>query len=91
MAVASAQVAVTTAGARLIAPIPNGQSAVIVNRAASASVFVGPRGVSSSTGLEVTAGTPLSGSAVALPPETEVWAVSASGTARVDVLQVEAL
>lgn len=88
--VASAQVIVTTAGAKVVTPQSFGQKVIIYDRDATVSVFAGPAGLTSSTGTECKAQTLLGGSPIELPPETELWLITASGTARCDILQFEA-
>lgn len=89
--VLAAQVTVTNAKAKLIAAIPNGQVTSIVNRDAANSIFVGPAGVTITTGQEVKPNTQLANDFIELPPETELWAISGPAlTARTDVLQIVA-
>lgn len=86
--VVAQQIAVTTGGVKLVAANQYGQSVLIANRDASISFFIGPQGVSTSSGAEVKAATNFANAFVDLPPETELWAVAASGTPRADVTQI---
>lgn len=89
--VLSAQVTVTSAGAKLVARTPASSTLVTCrNRDSANSVFIGPPGVTTTTGTEVKAGESMAGSPTELPPETELWAVTTSAlTARVDTLLIE--
>jgi hypothetical protein len=88
--VAAAQITVTTAagGTKIVAAIPNGQSVLITNRDATNSVFVGPQGVTTTSGAEIKPGASWANAFNDLPPETELWAIAGAGTPRVDVSQI---
>lgn len=86
MAVTSAQKSVTTSATLLTAttaPTNYGASLLATNRHATVSVFLGPAGVTSS-GYELKAGESI---AFDLAPGEALYAIAASGTVLVHVLQ----
>lgn len=86
MAVTSAQKSVTTSATLLTAttaPSNFGASILATNRHATVSVYLGPAGVTSS-GYELKAGESV---ATDLSPGEALYAIAASGTVTVHVLQ----
>lgn len=89
--VMAAQVIVSPAGSRLISKVAYSQQVLLTNRDATNSVFVGPQGVTTTSGAEIKPGTSWTNAFVDFPPETELWAISpAATTPRVDVSQIVA-
>jgi hypothetical protein len=80
---------IVTVDPTLLAPDSSlGETVLIVNRDPSTSIFLGPAGVSSSTGFEVKAGT--SPGPLLVPVQSDMWAAAAAGSVRVDVLRLGA-
>jgi hypothetical protein len=84
------QAIVTTAGTKLVSPVPYSQQVLITNRDTTNSVFLGPAGVTTTSGAEVKPGQNWANAFVDLPSETELWAIGTAATTRVDVSQVVA-
>lgn len=89
--VLAAQVSVGTGTpTKIVAAQGYGLQVLVVNRDATNSVFVGPANVTTTTGAEVKPGTMLANAYIDLPPDTELYAIAAAGTPRVDVSQIVA-
>jgi hypothetical protein len=87
MAVQAAQVAVSTTAVDLTASAPGDRvagSSIVVTAPDAADLYVGPSGVTATTGFRVKAGTTLSGG---LDSNERLFAVLASGTGTAYVLR----